>query len=74
MHPFRTGKDRVNVIVLPALRLITANCHPFKWKTFGRGGRAIHADLITPRIRVQGESRGTRDLWAARRGSGIAMA
>lgn len=35
MHPFRTGKDRVNVIVLPALRLITANCHPFKWKTFG---------------------------------------
>lgn len=38
MHPFRTGKDRVNVIVLPALRLITANCHPFKWKTFGRGG------------------------------------
>lgn len=40
MHPFRTGKDRVNVIVLPGLRLITANCHPFKWKTFGG---AIHA-------------------------------
>lgn len=72
MHPFRTGKDRVNVIVLRALRLITANC-PFKWKTFGKGG-GHPCRLNHPRIAYKENLVERGDLWAAGRGSGIAMA
>lgn len=68
----RPREDGLNAIVLPALRLITASCHPFKWKTLGPSMGLNHPESCRRRIV------GTGDPWAAmfaaRRGSGIAMA